>query len=590
MGTVYRPTYTKPLPEGAELLTRKGVRFARWTDKRGRKGTAKVTTGRDGSPRIVLECRTHTAKLRNGAGQLVKVATGCRSKDAAASVLNELHQRAEKVRCGTLSAAEDATLDYRSTPIAEHVAEYLKHLRTKRGKGGKPTVNRQHCANIKHRLVRIMSECRFKRLRDLNRRAMERWADAREAERMGARTLNGHLSALCAFGNWCVQQGRLAVNPFARPPRRDEKADCKRSRRALTEDELRRLLKVAQLRPVAEYGRAVEKVDDAAERQNPKSRRTWKRAALRYADLDDATERGRKALYERPDYIAKLERRGRERALVYKVLTLTGLRRGELAALTVGHVQLDGPVPYIVLDAADEKAGRGAEIPLRADLATDLSEWLADKLQAVRSDARRVVGASVPLRLPASTPVFNVPVGLSRTLNRDLKAADIPKVDDRGRVVDVHALRTTFGSHLSKGGVAPRTAQAAMRHSSLEMTMGAYTDPALLDVAGAMNVLPELPLEAGSGAEHQRATGTLGAIGAEDSTGRKLVPDLVPTAGKRCTQEATAGKRANSGPDGDAAAMSCADKRSERVATSDELRALGLEPRTYGLKGRCSTN
>ncbi|MBU0716657.1 MAG: hypothetical protein KJ749_00275 [Planctomycetes bacterium] len=43
MGTVYRETYTKPLPSGAEVFTRKGERFARWTDRRGRKRAAKVT-------------------------------------------------------------------------------------------------------------------------------------------------------------------------------------------------------------------------------------------------------------------------------------------------------------------------------------------------------------------------------------------------------------------------------------------------------------------------------------------------------------------------------------------------------------------
>ena len=35
--------------------------------------------------------------------------------------------------------------------------------------------------------------------------------------------------------------------------------------------------------------------------------------------------------------------------------------------------------------------------------------------------------------------------------------------DDRGRTIDVHALRHTFGTHLSKAGVPLRTAQAAMR-------------------------------------------------------------------------------------------------------------------------------
>jgi hypothetical protein len=34
-------------------------------------------------------------------------------------------------------------------------------------------------------------------------------------------------------------------------------------------------------------------------------------------------------------------------------------------------------------------------------------------------------------------------------------------------------LRHTFGTHLSKNGVAPHTAQAAMRYSSLDLTMNA---------------------------------------------------------------------------------------------------------------------
>ena len=97
-----------------------------------------------------------------------------------------------------------------------------------------------------------------------------------------------------------------------------------------------------------------------------------------------------------------------------------------------------------------------------------------------------------------------------RILDRDLKAAGIPKFDDRGRSVDVHAMRHTFGTHLSKGGVPLRTAQAAMRHSSIDLTMNVYTDPQLLDVAGALDALPELPLAIVTSADtpYLRATGT----------------------------------------------------------------------------------
>jgi len=79
---------------------------------------------------------------------------------------------------------------------------------------------------------------------------------------------------------------------------------------------------------------------------------------------------------------------------------------------------------------------------------------------------------------------------LLRVFSRDLAAASIARYDDRDRVVDVHALRHTFGTHLSRAGVAPRVAMAAMRHSSLELTMNIYTDPALLDVDAAINSLP----------------------------------------------------------------------------------------------------
>jgi integrase len=77
-----------------------------------------------------------------------------------------------------------------------------------------------------------------------------------------------------------------------------------------------------------------------------------------------------------------------------------------------------------------------------------------------------------------------------RVFDADIQAAGIAKTDHRGRVVDIHALRHTFGTHLSAAGVHPRTAMAAMWHSRIELTMNLYTDPVLLDIAGAVNSLP----------------------------------------------------------------------------------------------------
>jgi hypothetical protein len=101
-----------------------------------------------------------------------------------------------------------------------------------------------------------------------------------------------------------------------------------------------------------------------------------------------------------------------------------------------------------------------------------------------------------------------------------------PKDDERGRTVDVHTLRHSFGTLMSKGGVSLRTAQAAMRHSDINLTMNTYTDPRLLDVAGAMDALPLLPLDGGR-PEVLRATGTY------DSTASPLAPTLAPDTGNQ---------------------------------------------------------
>ncbi len=654
MGTVYRETFTKPLPSGAELFTRKGERFARWPDRRGRKRTAKVTTPTDGeyagTDRVLVEARTFTAKYRNAAGQVCKAATGCRDRDAALIVLAELEKRAERVRCGSLTAAEDAVLDHRTTALATHVDAYLEHLGTKRGKGGKPRTNAAHVRNARFRLKRIIADCGFALLRDLSRPALEKWANAREAEGMPANTLNGYLLAACAFGNWCVDTNRLTVNPFARPPKRDGKADQRRPRRALTEDELRRLLIAARLRPLAEYGRPTVKLADAGKRENKRSRRTWARAPLTFDALEAAAARAREVLAGRPGFVAKLERRGRERALIYKALVLTGLRKGELASLTVGQLVLDGPQPYVALAAADAKSGHAAEIPLRADLVDDLRAWLAERLDAARA-AARAKGLPLPARLPDDAPLFNVPADLVRAFDRDLRVAGIPKRDDRGRVLDIHALRHTFGTHLSKGGVAPRIAQAAMRHSTLELTMNVYTDPRLLDVAGALDALPALPPIDRPDIQRAKATGTDGTRtlpgddvaksdlakatgtdgGATDGRGlpgpvlseenaiprserlyqkstaetgngnsayakygtyapRTLVPTLVPASGFSCMNEAQAGTSGDDRLSGGTAVSAGMERTCGDMSRHGPKPPRGLEPRTCGLQNRCSAN
>ena len=434
-----------------------------------------------------------------------------------------------------------------------------------------------HWKTTLSRLRRLAADCRFGTLADLSAGPLDKWLVLRTAEGMSASTRNAHRESLVSFGNWCVSTDRLVFNPCTKVPKADEKADPRRQRRALTEVELRRLLTVARLRPLADFGRATQKTETNAEA--PK-RANWTRAPLTFDGLTDAADRGRARMARRPDFIAELEHRGRERALIYKALVLTGLRKGELASLTVGQLDLDAEQPYAVLNAADEKNRHGSDIPLRADLAADLRAFLGDRLRALQDAARLRIGEPVPMRLPPAAPVFNVPAGLVRILDRDLKAAGIPKRDERHRTVDVHAMRTTFGTHLSQGGVALRTAQAAMRHSTPTLTANVYTDPKLLDVAGALDALPALPLDTEPQADRLRATGTAGVY---QESARTLVPTLVLAGGNRGDSGATADKAGESGILASASVSAVAVERNTPLTTGVngvQVGVKGFEPST----------
>lgn len=473
MGSVFRKQNSRPLPAGAEIFSKDGRSFARWRVA-GRLRTASVTVGADGSPRILVSASTFIAKFRDASGIVREVSTGCREEVSARAVLADLERRSELVRSGIVTGGEDAVARHQRVPISEHFDSFKGHLEARRVTSG-------HLEAELRYLRRIANDCGFATLQDLLPEPVERWLTEKGKGGLGARALNAHRGALLAFARWCVETHRLGENPFRSLPRANEDSDRRRVRRALTEGELQKLLEVARNRPLKE----AETV-----RKGP-------RAGEIYAKI-------------RPHVRARLQLLGRERALIYKTLVLTGLRRGELASLTVGQVELEARVPHLALRAADEKARRGAEIPLRADLAGDIGDWLVRKLRSLQDEAKRI-GEPIPVRLAPEASLFAVPPSLVKVLGRDLRAAGIPEVDDRGRVVDVHALRTTFGTHLSKGGVPLRTAQAAMRHSDPKLTANVYTDPALLDVAGALDSLPSLPLDPQDCGEALRATGTNGA-------------------------------------------------------------------------------
>lgn len=460
MANVYKKQKAKPLPTGATLSIKAGRLYASWRDSKGRKQTAPLS--KDGT-KILVESATYSAKFRTADGRVMDVTTGCRDKSAAHAKLAEMVRQEELVRGGVLSAAEMRASRASDHAIATHFTAYLTHLKSKGD-------SQRHISSTKRSAECLIQDCQWERLIDIDTDAIETWLVNREAEGMGARTRNSYVLALNGFCQWCLKSKRLAVNPVAAIRRANERSDRRRTRRALSVEEMERLLYVARVRPLAEKGRATISRPSDEMPANRRSRATWTKAPLTFDGLDEATRRAKASL--NAALVAKLEREGWERSLVYRMALFTGLRRGELASLTMCSLNL--ACGFVTVDAASEKARRGATIPLHGELLEELKQWV--EAERPKQDDK----------------LFCVPDKLIKRLDKDLALAGIPKKDDRGRTLDVHALRHSFGTMLSTSGVAPRIAQAAMRHSSIELTMQLYTDPRLLDVAGAMSQLPSL--------------------------------------------------------------------------------------------------
>ena len=87
---------------------------------------------------------------------------------------------------------------------------------------------------------------------------------------------------------------------------------------------------------------------------------------------------------------------------------------------------------------SNEKNRKGSVLPLRSDIAAELRKWIDGK--------------------KPTDNVFYVSSRLLDILDRDIKAAGIPKIDADGFVVHVHALRHSFGTHLSLVACQRRTA------------------------------------------------------------------------------------------------------------------------------------
>lgn len=177
------------------------------------------------------------------------------------------------------------------------------------------------------------------------------------------------------------------------------------------------------------------------------------------------------------------------RAALLAALALTGARWGELTSTSWSDLDLERGTLRFVAETTKTQTER--VIPLRRDL--------VEVFRAVR-DAHVRERGSWPL---PSSPVFASRLGVPWVRSKGvfhkwfgemLRKAGIPKRDERGRIVCVHALRHTFATRLARAGVPIAQAQVLTGHKTVSMLLGVYTDLRAEEVRESVESLPGIPV------------------------------------------------------------------------------------------------
>ena len=140
-----------------------------------------------------------------------------------------------------------------------------------------------------------------------------------------------------------------------------------------------------------------------------------------------------------------------KRKLLYEVAFCTGLRAGELGALRVKDLPKDAPALILRPEVTkNRKAGKQF-------ISREIHSRLLETVKGKSPD----------------DPLLEVPSHPAREMDKDLKAAGIPKQTPEGKV-DFHSCRTAYVTFVLGSGADPKEAQTLARHSTPTLTMNVY--------------------------------------------------------------------------------------------------------------------
>ncbi|MCH7592136.1 MAG: tyrosine-type recombinase/integrase [Planctomycetes bacterium] len=234
---------------------------------------------------------------------------GFRDKPATEQRAAELVRRADREASGLVDRFEQ----HRKRPLTAHVDDYQRHLADK--------ASPHHVATVIPRVRKVLAGCRFTYWPDVSASKVQEYIGDRKRDGLGAQTCNDYGQAIRQFCRWMVQDGRAPDSPVQHLKGGNVRTDRRHDRRALSDDELRRLL--------------------------------------------DTTRKS----------VTRFGMTGGDRATLYTLAVETGLRRNELRTLVWGACDLDGDSPSVTVKASFAKSGREDVQPLKPSTAQMLGRW-----------------------------------------------------------------------------------------------------------------------------------------------------------------------------------------------------------------------
>ncbi len=188
---------------------------------------------------------------------------------------------------------------------------------------------------------------------------------------------------------------------------------------------------------------------------------------------------------------------GRDQAIL-EILYSGGLRRGELLALKVRHINLDEREVRVFGKGSKERItliGRPAELSLRRYLEAGRPQLLAANPQALHRPPEALFLNYVGRPIASAKTISNI-------LDKYVLQTGLPSS------VTLHTLRHSFATHLLEGGADLRVVQELLGHENAQTTT-IYTQVTLSHLRGVVQAAHPRARSAGS----MPATGSTPAAG-----------------------------------------------------------------------------